>query len=233
MSLERRLTSPTKRAAASDRPPTRRGRKRRETHRRLIDAARVVIADRGVEATTIQEITDAADVGFGTFYNHFESKETLLDEVVGLLIGEFVGEMDELTASIDDPAVAMATVIKNLIRLVDVDPVLCGLAVQIGTTRPELGNAVAGRIRSDLERGMASGRFDIADSRAAIVVIGGALNLAMQLRLEGRLEREDEARHVALVLRMIGLPRAEAETIATGPLPTVTGRSRATPKSPM
>ena len=47
-----------------------------------MNAARVVMADKGVEATTIQEITDAADVGFGTFYNHFESKEVLIDELV-------------------------------------------------------------------------------------------------------------------------------------------------------
>ena len=179
------------------------------------------MAVKGVEATTIQDITEGADVGFGTFYNHFESKEAILDEVVSLLIEEFVDRVGELTADLDDPAVAMATVITNLIGLVDVDPVLGGLALEVGASRPELGNEVAAHIRTQLDEGMASGRFELIDPRPATVVIGGAINLAMQLRLAGRLEREEEAQHVELLLRMLGLSADEARAIATGPLATL------------
>ncbi|MBN8933022.1 MAG: helix-turn-helix transcriptional regulator, partial [Rhizobium pusense] len=52
-------------------------RRRARTRRALLDAARRVIGRQGVENVTIQEITDEADVGFGSFYNHFATKEDL------------------------------------------------------------------------------------------------------------------------------------------------------------
>ena len=47
-------------------------RRRRETRARLLDAALKLMADRGMDGVAINEITEAADVGFGSFYNHFE-----------------------------------------------------------------------------------------------------------------------------------------------------------------
>ncbi len=43
----------------------------------LLDAAVQLMAEKGMEGGTINEITEAADVGFGSFYNHFESKEAI------------------------------------------------------------------------------------------------------------------------------------------------------------
>ena len=50
-------------------------RRKRETRARLLEAALRLSAERGMEGVAINEITEAADVGFGSFYNHFESKE--------------------------------------------------------------------------------------------------------------------------------------------------------------
>ena len=62
--------------------PGRGARRRLETRARLVRAARDLMARKGVGATSIQEITDAADVGFGSFYNHFDSKETIAAAVM-------------------------------------------------------------------------------------------------------------------------------------------------------
>ena len=48
-------------------PPERQARRRRETRARLIRAAAALFARRGVENTRIKEITDEADLGFGSF----------------------------------------------------------------------------------------------------------------------------------------------------------------------
>ncbi|MGZ5311085.1 MAG: helix-turn-helix domain-containing protein, partial [Solirubrobacterales bacterium] len=50
-------------------------RRRERTRGRLLEAARDLFAEQGVEATTIAAIAERADVGFGSFYNHFESKD--------------------------------------------------------------------------------------------------------------------------------------------------------------
>ncbi len=56
----------------------RRERRRRETRERLFRAALRLFAERGFTATTVEDITEAADVGKGAFYNYFPSKEHLL-----------------------------------------------------------------------------------------------------------------------------------------------------------
>ena len=60
----------------------RRARRRAETRARLLEAARATFARQGIDATRINEITDEADVGFGSFYNYFESKDAIVAAVV-------------------------------------------------------------------------------------------------------------------------------------------------------
>jgi len=62
--------------------PTRGARRKTETRRRLLAAARGVFAREGLENATIAQITREADVGFGTFYLHFATKEDAYRAVV-------------------------------------------------------------------------------------------------------------------------------------------------------
>jgi len=55
--------------------PGRRSRRQAEIHERLLRAAFVLFAERGFSATTVEDITNLADVGKGTFFNYFPSKE--------------------------------------------------------------------------------------------------------------------------------------------------------------
>ena len=68
--------------------PSRQERRQATTRAKLVDATRRVVADQGVEATTIAHITEAADVGFGTFYLHFDSKEAAIEAVIAELVEE-------------------------------------------------------------------------------------------------------------------------------------------------
>ncbi len=58
--------------------PSRHERRRRQTRQRLIETALRLILEKGYDAITIQEITDRADLGRGTFYLHFKDKEELV-----------------------------------------------------------------------------------------------------------------------------------------------------------
>lgn len=61
---------------------TRRERRRREVFERLVDAARTLMFTHALDQTTVQEITDVADVGKGTFFNYFRSKEHVVPQIV-------------------------------------------------------------------------------------------------------------------------------------------------------
>ena len=66
-------------AYRSPQPSTgRRERHRAETRDRLFRAALRLFAERGYQETTVEAITEAADVGKGTFFNYFPTKEHVL-----------------------------------------------------------------------------------------------------------------------------------------------------------
>lgn len=61
--------------------PASKGRRQRraaETRLRLFRCALQLFAERGYPNVTVEDITEAADVGKGTFFNYFESKEHVL-----------------------------------------------------------------------------------------------------------------------------------------------------------
>jgi AcrR family transcriptional regulator len=58
--------------------PSRRERKKEETRERIFKEAIRLFSKRGFAATTIDEITERADVAKGTFFNYFPRKESVL-----------------------------------------------------------------------------------------------------------------------------------------------------------
>jgi AcrR family transcriptional regulator len=72
-----RAASSTRRTAGFQQP-SRRERRRVETRERIYRAALRIFAQRGYLETTVEDITEAADVGKGTFFNYFPTKEHVL-----------------------------------------------------------------------------------------------------------------------------------------------------------
>jgi len=68
-------------SATPDPAPSRRERRRRELHERILDAAVSLFERKGYEATTALEIANSADVAEKTFYNHFPTKQHLIEEL--------------------------------------------------------------------------------------------------------------------------------------------------------
>lgn len=65
-------------SAPSTHPHSRRERRSAELRERLFRAALNLFAKKGYAETTVEDITEAADVGKGTFFNYFRSKEHIL-----------------------------------------------------------------------------------------------------------------------------------------------------------
>lgn len=69
-------------------PLSRRERHSAAVRQRLFDAAMHLVARQGFQATTVEEITQAADVGKGTFFNYFPSKEELFNAFGEIRLGK-------------------------------------------------------------------------------------------------------------------------------------------------
>ena len=68
----------------------------------LLAAAERLLADKGVDRTTISDITSEARLGFGTFYNYFASKEELYQELVRNALHLLVESIDERCSRTSD-----------------------------------------------------------------------------------------------------------------------------------
>ena len=78
-----------------------RERKRRATHQRIADEAARLVTQKGVAATTVDDIAAAADIGRATFFRYFDAKETAVAEGFSvpwmtLLIENLVVQPDDL-----------------------------------------------------------------------------------------------------------------------------------------
>ncbi len=73
-------------------PLSRHERRRQQTRKSLIEATVQLVLEKGYETVTIQDITDRADLGRGTFYIHFKDKEDVLWTAIQNLINEMEAE---------------------------------------------------------------------------------------------------------------------------------------------
>jgi AcrR family transcriptional regulator len=84
-------------------PGNRFERRRERTRQDLLAAAARVLAEKGLSATKIADIAAAADVGVGTFYLYFPTKDALFDAVVEDTVAHLKEAIDAARASSPDP----------------------------------------------------------------------------------------------------------------------------------
>ncbi|MBF6468552.1 TetR/AcrR family transcriptional regulator [Nocardia beijingensis] len=186
----------------------------------MLAAARKFLSE-GRSAVSIQEITDAADVGFGSFYNHFQTKEQLFDEAVSSALEVYAQMRDEIVRLYDDPAEVFAVSFRMTGRLQRQVPEMVRVILHSGMSVLSRGEGLAPRARRDILAAQEAGRFEVLDPDMAVMAAGGALLGLLQL-----LEQRPDADAGALsddmtfhVLRMFGMPKRTARKLVSAPLP--------------
>jgi AcrR family transcriptional regulator len=204
----------------ADTPVNRLERRKQRTRAALIKAAQAFIAAGKVNVPVL-EITQAADVGMGSFYNHFESKEQLFDAAVVDVLDAHGALLDQLTASIDDPAEIFACSFRLTGRLFRRRPTESQILLANGMTLLAADRGLAPRALRDIEAANRAGRFRVHDPQLALAVAGGAL-LGLGNLLRNQPDRDDAETTDAVtedVLRIFGLTDDEAREICRRPLP--------------
>ncbi|MBA9050188.1 MULTISPECIES: TetR/AcrR family transcriptional regulator [Streptomyces] len=203
-------------------PPSNRFERRRaETRGALVRAARQILAETGDTGASIQAIAERADVGFGSFYNHFDSKAELFEAAVVDALEEFGQNFDGRLAGIDDPAELVAAGFRLSARMADSHPELMQVLRRRGLGYIHSDNGLARRALRDLQVGIASGRFTTLDPTVALSALGGALLSLVELRFaRPEVDGDEASTNLAeMVLRMLGLPADDAHEVARRPLP--------------
>jgi AcrR family transcriptional regulator len=219
----------TKQAAvrepAEEREP-RGARRKRETRYRLLRAAFELMAERGADAVTINEITDAADVGFGSFYNHFASKEAVYEELFAAVFSQFGLMLEQLTALVTDPAEVISICVRHTISYARSQPLWGRFFVREGYSVQGITRGLAPHLARDIANGITQRRFQVTDPLLASIAAGGVVMgcIAIQAaKVRGVSTENLEQRAATEVLQNLGVAPQEALKIAKRPLPGLQG----------
>lgn len=110
--------------------PNRHGRRRQRTREAIIAAATETFLRKGVASTTVADITEAADVGYGTFYNHFLSLNHVISAVAEEAMARVLGITQSILPEEDNFELTPAVSVRILVRVLSKDPTIRWLLEQ-------------------------------------------------------------------------------------------------------
>ncbi|MFL6144806.1 MAG: TetR/AcrR family transcriptional regulator [Labedaea sp.] len=85
----------------------------------LLALAARMFAERGFRATTVRDIADAAGILSGSLYHHFDSKESMVDEILTAFQEELFGRYEEIVARGDGPRETLEAVVAASFESID------------------------------------------------------------------------------------------------------------------
>jgi AcrR family transcriptional regulator len=190
-------------------------RRKAQTRAALVDAARAILTSRDPAGVSIQEITEAADVGFGSFYNHFPSKQELFDLAVTTAAAEHRALVDAATAGLTDPAEVLAVAVRVTARFPRTHADLARIIDRVGVRYPSAYSIDTLRHARDV------GRLCYDDDEVALACVGGAVLGVLHHSLQAGDQEIDRAadRLAVSLLRLFGLVEGDARKVVSRPLP--------------
>jgi AcrR family transcriptional regulator len=195
------------------------GGKRERTQAQLIQAAVKVLAARGLAPATIQEVAQVAGVTTGTVYNHFASKEALVERVAVTLADSLCRAIDDSYSHITDGAERMAIGQRRYIWLAAASPGWTLMLLDVLPAAPKVLEEIQKYALADLRLGVKQKKFKVASEAAAMDLINGMGTFAMRRVALGLAPPNHDTACAALVLRGLGLPADQAAEVAKRPLP--------------
>lgn len=206
---------------ATDHRPRVGAQRRGRTRARLVQGALRVFAERGIDASVIDDLIRTAGVSRGTFYNYFRTNDDLLTAVSGALSDELMRLVDPVVREEADPAARIGTGIRLFFEVFRANPQLSAFIARGGMRVLSGNNLVSEYLPRDLRDGVTAGRFTVASPALGFDLVAGPV-LATAYRLHGdAVDADYPVDLVRAVLISLGVPQADADGIARRPVPVL------------
>ena len=209
-------------AKPNDHRPRVAAERRERMRQRLIESALLVFAEKGVGASVIPDVRDAAGVSQGSFYNYFRSNEELLIAVAEELSGEMVQLIEPVVGDMPDPARRVATAMRCYLHLARVHRLLARFLAAAGLRMLRQHNDTFRYLPDDLAEGQKQGVFTSMPLDIVLDLVAGAGYAALDRIARSRVPKDYPDQVIAALMRTLGMPAAAAEQVASGPLPKLT-----------
>ncbi len=195
--------------------PGRRERRKLATRDALLNAARSLLVSRSMDALSVDEIVERADLARGTFYNYVPDKDALERELASQSRARIEGEIARVNEGVIDPAQRIARAFLSVLHLGITAPQEATAMRRLFPRATDPAAPINSGVRRDAAEGMAQGRI-VATSEDVVVayvmgVFTAGLNRALDLPA-GRVRQFAQGLGTIL-LHGLGLKRAEAERI--------------------
>ena len=197
------------------------------TQSALIAAGRRLFGERVVDAVTVDEIVDAANVGKGSFYNHFADRSALAKAVSDDIRQQIETIIAATNSGIDDAAVRMARAQCTYYKYALDEQERSKFLVQTHSGSDSLSSPLNQGLKEDIRSGIVTGRFSVPTIEATVVFVQGITqNTFLQLvqeqdwKLTVRLSQQI----CTMLLRGLGVEAKEADLIATKASNDILGR---------
>ncbi|MGU3650733.1 TetR/AcrR family transcriptional regulator [Mycolicibacterium sp. A43C] len=181
-----------------------------------MSAAREAIAESGLSSLRISDVTARADLGFGTFYTYFDTKDALVEAVVAEVLESMAAAIGNDAQAVSDPAEGAAASYRRFLRFGRDEAELAGILVALNEAEGRFEDAVQPWARDTLIRGVDCGRFVIPDVELCLTTVAASAVAAIRAMLAGRIETgwETECAGAEMMLRSFGVELTEAHRIA-------------------
>lgn len=202
--------------------PNRMSRQKQKTRNALVKAALSVMARKGTDAATISDITEGADVGFGSFYNHFASKDEVLAVVTEQLLDSIGKYIDDAIKEVSDPLERLATALRLFITILISKPEWAQFIIRISATPNYKQFGIFQRLFRDIAKVSETSQSTIVDPGTVNYAIGGAMLFMVVALLEGDLPSENAPNRIAAAaLRILGQKEIAIAKLIAKPLPKI------------
>jgi AcrR family transcriptional regulator len=198
-------------------------RRKRRNRQALIEAGYTVMASKGIDAATMVEIAERADVGAGTVYNYFESKDELAMCVMEQVMDRLAQRIEAVTNEFSDPGQVYAFGIRNVMKAATTDQRWRWLLRRSEVIADAMYRVMGPYAIRDIRNAIAAGRYRVEDAelawrQATHAIVGFSLAVCDKKLAPAKI---DEA--VVNLLGMVGVTRDEAWEIAKRPCPELPG----------
>jgi len=193
--------------------------RRARMRRTLVEAALLVFAEKGVDASVIDDVITAAGVSRGTFYNYFRTNAELLIAANEELGNELARHIEAHVASLPSPAARLATGIRLYFDVARRFPLLAHFLARVGPQSAGPSNLLYTYLPAHLAEGVKRGEFEAMPSLAALDIIVGTGILVVARISAG--DADDKYMDACLIglMRSLGYPSARARAMVAIPLP--------------
>ena len=200
--------------------------KRARTRKKLITAARDLIYAKGIEKVAIVDITKAAGLAAGSFYNYFPNKGAIVSAILDDFEEVFSEHLDPYRLSLKDPAMRLSVTLKYYFKQSQDNEAWRSFVINAGLSDQKVLVQPSQQCFEDISIGMRGGRFK-SDSAAITesLITGMATHVGLEIQ-RGKLPRSAVTETIRHVLRMLGLPDIAAKAFADAPLPEISFPNR-------